>query len=202
MQCDEILLILIKWGHKIGHKNYDAAPTASPPAHSPCPQLHAIDGRLAELSQYAPQYLLPFAAGQLHPGWAHFRAFFSAMSHLLASVHLPPPGVECNPPARVAYSIGIAMHEEAMPEPSKEELLQKIAELEQQLHGRKPSALEFRVSDKGAVSVYRLGRFPVTLYYEQWVRLLDHAEELRAFLETNKGKLKMKGQSEAAGASE
>jgi len=58
--------------------------------------------------------------------------------------------------------------------------------------------VEFRASDKGAVSVYRLGRFPVTLYYEQWVRLLDHAEELQAFLEANKDKLKMKG----AGAGE
>jgi hypothetical protein len=90
--------------------------------------------------------------------------------------------------------------EEAMPEPSKEELLRKIAELEQQLQGRKPTGLEFRVSDKGAVSVYGLGRFPVTLYYEQWVRLLEQAEELRAFLEANKDKLKLKGQREAAGA--
>jgi hypothetical protein len=42
------------------------------------------------------------------------------------------------------------------------------------------------------VSVYGLGRFPVTLYYEQWLRLLDAAGELKAFLEDNKGKLKLK----------
>jgi len=44
------------------------------------------------------------------------------------------------------------------------------------------------------VSVYGLGRFPVTLYYEQWVRLLDAAGDLRTFLEENKseGKLKLK----------
>ena len=42
------------------------------------------------------------------------------------------------------------------------------------------------------MSVYGLGRFPVTLYYEQWLRLLDGTEELRAFLEENKGKLKLK----------
>ncbi len=88
-----------------------------------------------------------------------------------------------------------------MPEPTKEELLRRIAELEQQVQ-HKPSALEFRVSDKGGVSVYRLGRFPVTLYYEQWVRLLDHAEELRECLEANKDKLKLKRQGEAAGAGE
>jgi hypothetical protein len=77
-------------------------------------------------------------------------------------------------------------------EPTKEELLARIAQLEQQVGKRKPGSLEFRVSEKGGVSVYGLGRFPVTLYYEQWLRLLDNAEELRTFLEENKGKLKLK----------
>jgi hypothetical protein len=77
-------------------------------------------------------------------------------------------------------------------EPTKEELLKRIAELEQQAQGRKPTTLEFRVSDKGGVSVYGLGRFPVTLYYEQWTRLLARADELQAFMEDNKGKLKLK----------
>ncbi len=80
----------------------------------------------------------------------------------------------------------------AEPEPTKDELLRRIAELEQQVEARKPSAPEFRVSEKGAVSVYGLGRFPVTLYYEQWCRLLDHADSLRAFIEKNKSKLKLK----------
>jgi hypothetical protein len=79
-----------------------------------------------------------------------------------------------------------------MPEPSKEELMARIAELEQQVGGRKRGTLEFRVGEKGGVSVYGLGRFPVTLYYEQWVRLLDSTDGLRAFLEENKHKLKMK----------
>jgi hypothetical protein len=52
--------------------------------------------------------------------------------------------------------------------------------------------MQFKVSEKGGVSVYGLGRFPVTLYYEQWVRLLDQAKELREFLEENKSKLKLK----------
>ena len=77
-------------------------------------------------------------------------------------------------------------------EPTKEELLKRIAELEQQAQAKKPAGLEFRVSEKGGVSVYGLGRFPVTLYYEQWSRLLDHADELRTFMEENKSKLKMK----------
>ncbi len=77
-------------------------------------------------------------------------------------------------------------------EPTKEELLKRIAELEQQTQARKPVGLEFRVSEKGGVSVYGLGRFPVTLYYEQWMRLLDRSAELRDFIEENKGRLKMK----------
>lgn len=79
-----------------------------------------------------------------------------------------------------------------MTEPTKEELQARIAELEKQVAGRKTGRLEFRVSEKGGVSVYGLGRFPVTLYYEQWTRLLGASEDLRAFLEENKDKLKLK----------
>ena len=81
-----------------------------------------------------------------------------------------------------------------MAEQTKEELLARIAELEKQVGGRKAGKLEFRVSDKGGVSVYGLGRFPVTLYYEQWIRLLDSADGLRTFLEENKSKLKLKSE--------
>ena len=69
-----------------------------------------------------------------------------------------------------------------MTEPTKEELLARIAELEKAAGTRPKGSLEFRVGEKGGVSVYGLGRFPVTLYYEQWTRLLDAAENLRAFL--------------------
>ena len=79
-----------------------------------------------------------------------------------------------------------------MAEPTKEELLARIAELEKQAAGRKKGVLEFRVGEKGGVSVYGLGRFPVTLYYEQWGRLLEAASRLREFLEENKSKLKLK----------
>ena len=79
-----------------------------------------------------------------------------------------------------------------MTEPSKEELMVRIAELEKQAGSRKKGSLEFRVGEKGGVSVYGLGRFPVTLYYEQWIRLLDTADSLRAFLEENKPRLKLK----------
>lgn len=80
-----------------------------------------------------------------------------------------------------------------MTEPSYDELKNRLAELEKQVDAKKRSgAMEFRVSEKGGVSVYGLGRFPVTLYYEQWTRLLDAAPDLKTFLEENKSKLKLK----------
>jgi len=77
-----------------------------------------------------------------------------------------------------------------MPEPTYEELKARLAELESKQ--QRAAVLSFKVGDKGGVSVYGLGRFPVTLYYEQWIRLLDKAPELREFLAANKGKLKLK----------
>jgi hypothetical protein len=56
----------------------------------------------------------------------------------------------------------------------------------------KAGGISFRVSEKGAVSVYGLGRFPVTLYQEQWDKLLGHVEELRQFIEENRASLKRK----------
>lgn len=80
-----------------------------------------------------------------------------------------------------------------MTEPSYDELRNRLAELEKQVDAKKRSgAMGFRVSEKGGVSVYGLGRFPVTLYYEQWTRLLDAAPDLKTFLEENKSKLKLK----------
>jgi hypothetical protein len=79
-----------------------------------------------------------------------------------------------------------------MSEPTKEDLMARIAELEKQVGAKKTGELDFRVGEKGGVSVYGLGRFPVTLYYEQWIRLLDAAKDLRAFLEANKSRLKLR----------
>ena len=55
------------------------------------------------------------------------------------------------------------------------------------------SPLRLKVSPKGALSVYGLGRFPVTLYKEQWARLLENEEDIRTFLEQHDGELKAKG---------
>jgi len=82
-----------------------------------------------------------------------------------------------------------------MSDQSKEELIARIAELEKQVGVKQSGKLEFRVGEKGGVSVYGLGRFPVTLYYEQWHKLLDAAGDLKAFLESNKSRLKLRPQS-------
>jgi hypothetical protein len=79
-----------------------------------------------------------------------------------------------------------------MSEPTREELMARIAELEKKTGTREKGSIEFRVGEKGGVSVYGLGRFPVTLYYEQWIRLLDASPDLRSFLEENKSRLKLK----------
>jgi len=81
-----------------------------------------------------------------------------------------------------------------MSEPTREELMAQIAELEKKLGSKQSGKLEFRVGEKGGVSVYGLGRFPVTLYYEQWIKLLDAAEDLKAFMEANKSHLKLRSQ--------
>ena len=52
--------------------------------------------------------------------------------------------------------------------------------------------LTMKVSEKGALSVYGLGRFPVTLYKEQWIRLLDLSGDIRAFIQNNDERLKTK----------
>jgi len=53
--------------------------------------------------------------------------------------------------------------------------------------------MSLKVSEKGGVSVYGLGRFPMTLYKEQWAKLLDMADEIRAFIRAHESELKTKG---------
>lgn len=87
----------------------------------------------------------------------------------------------------------------------KEEILSKLAAGEITVEDAtkllaenepKRGSLYCKVSEKGAVSVYGLQRMPVTLYLEQWERLLDFGDDLRSFIKDNESKLKRK---EAAG---
>jgi hypothetical protein len=72
--------------------------------------------------------------------------------------------------------------------------LERLRAENERLKNRSGRGVSLKVSEKGGVSVYGLGRFPVTLYKEQWTRLLDMAEEIRTFMKENDAKLKSKGE--------
>ncbi len=79
--------------------------------------------------------------------------------------------------------------------PSEEELKAELERLKAEnaaLKARGSKGTSMKVSEKGGVSVYGLGRFPVTLYQEQWLKLLDMADDIRSFIKENEGKLKKK----------
>jgi hypothetical protein len=73
--------------------------------------------------------------------------------------------------------------------------LERLKAENERLKAGRGRATGLRVSEKGGVSVYGLGRFPVTLYKEQWTKLLDMADEIRAFIKDNDARLKTKGDS-------
>ena len=70
--------------------------------------------------------------------------------------------------------------------------LDRLRDENERLKARQSRAVTLKVSDKGGLSVYGLGRFPVTLYKEQWTKLLDMAEDIRAFLKENDSRIKSK----------
>jgi hypothetical protein len=77
--------------------------------------------------------------------------------------------------------------------------LERLRAENERLKKRSSRGVTMKVSEKGGLSVYGLGRFPVTLYKEQWIRLLDMAEDIKSFIRENEANLKSK---EAAAASE
>jgi hypothetical protein len=82
-----------------------------------------------------------------------------------------------------------------MTEDVQAELARLRAENERLKQGGR-GKLAMKVSEKGALSVYGMGRFPVTLYKEQWLRLLSMGEEIKAFIQANQGSLKTKDSKE------
>jgi hypothetical protein len=78
-----------------------------------------------------------------------------------------------------------------MDESEKEEL-ERLRRENAALKARGSRGVSLKVSEKGALSVYGLGRFPVTLYKEQWIKLLDLADDIRGFIRENAGQLKEK----------
>ena len=70
--------------------------------------------------------------------------------------------------------------------------LERLRAENAQLKGKDKGGLTLKVSEKGALSLYGMGRFPVTLYKEQWLRILSSAPEIEAFIRENNSKLKTK----------
>jgi hypothetical protein len=81
---------------------------------------------------------------------------------------------------------------------SDEEIKAELQRLRQENAALKKGAtagIRMKVSEKGAVSIYGMGRFPVTLYKEQWLKLLDMSDDIRAFIIANEAQLKTKHQN-------
>ena len=70
--------------------------------------------------------------------------------------------------------------------------LERLRAENERLKRAQRRGISLKVSEKGGVSVYGLGRFPVTLYKEQWAKLLDMADEIRGFIRDHDGELKAK----------
>ena len=96
---------------------------------------------------------------------------------------------ELTSPVPVAYVEGNAMSDDDL-KAELERLRQENATLKKGV----ASGLRLKVSEKGALSVYGMGRFPVTLYKEQWLKLLNIADDIRAFIAANERQLKAKNQ--------
>ncbi|HEV7706030.1 MAG TPA: hypothetical protein VGO46_17155 [Gemmatimonadaceae bacterium] len=78
---------------------------------------------------------------------------------------------------------------------SDDDLRAELARLQQENAALKQGAakgISMKVSEKGGLSIYGLGRFPVTLYKEQWTRLLDMSDDIRKFIAANDSALKTK----------
>ena len=81
-----------------------------------------------------------------------------------------------------------------MPDDDLKAELERLRQENEALKKGAASGLRLKVSEKGAISVYGMGRFPVTLYKEQWLKLLNISDDIRAFIAANEGQLKTKNQ--------
>src|ERR1700688_1174122 len=84
------------------------------------------------------------------------------------------------------------LEEGTMSESEMQAELERLRAENAQLKSKDKGGLTLKVSEKGGLSLYGMGRFPVTLYKEQWLRILASAPEIEAFIRENDSKLKTK----------
>ncbi len=95
--------------------------------------------------------------------------------------------------ARLHLDLRFAKHElTVMNEAEMKAELERLQAENASLKSRGARGISMKVSEKGGLSVYGLGRFPITLYQEQWTKLLDMTEDIRAFIKDNQSTLKKK----------
>jgi hypothetical protein len=94
--------------------------------------------------------------------------------------------------ARGACYVSGDLREVPMSDDDMKAELERLRAENERLKKRSSKGVTMKVSEKGGLSVYGLGRFPVTLYKEQWVRLLDMNEDIRTFIRENEATLKSK----------
>jgi hypothetical protein len=141
-------------------------------------RLPAVDA-LAVAPRHVPQVLAPERANAAARG-SHGQHAPRRPAHSRNDAY------NC-PPQQKSFPGGVPVSDEDL----KAELERLRAENEQ-LKKSARGKLAMKVSEKGALSVYGMGRFPVTLYKEQWLRLLSMADEIKAFIEANQDSLKSK----------
>jgi hypothetical protein len=87
---------------------------------------------------------------------------------------------------------GIAWRQSLATDDELKAELERLRAENERLKGQQTRGVSLKVSEKGGVSVYGMGRFPITLYKEQWLKLLDMADEIRTFIRENEHSLKAK----------
>ena len=151
---------------------------------------HPALGLIRGLSRSTTIYL-----GQAHPPPRSALGKWSLLGHGSADrlnkkdrqaaleVYEPPSSIDRHVKREAAMSTEAELKAE----------LERLKSENESLKARGSKGVSMKVSEKGGVSIYGLGRFPVTLYQEQWVKLLDLADDIRAFIKEHESQLKKKG---------
>ena len=111
------------------------------------------------------------------------------MTGTFAEVSLATLALGCN---RCLLNESSNKPEKIMSDKDLQDELERLRSENAALKKGTSSGVRMKVSEKGALSIYGMGRFPVTLYKEQWLKLLDMSDEIRAFIAANEGQLKAK----------